>query len=89
MFNYPVQNIHADWSIAFRHAFAVTNAVQLAQRYNQTVYPVWNFSIAHDAGRIRPYVRLMNLSNTGYEEITGVRMPSRSIMGGLALQIGH
>jgi vitamin B12 transporter len=89
VFNYPVQNIHADWSIAFRHAFAVTNAVQLAQRYNQTVYPVWNFSIARDAGRIRPYVRLMNLSNTGYEEITGVRMPSRSIIGGLALQIGH
>jgi hypothetical protein len=84
-----VQNIHADWSIAFRHAFAVTNAVQLAQRYNQTVYPAWNFSIAQDAGRIRPYVRVVNLSNTGYEEITGVRMPSRSIIGGLALQIGH
>lgn len=89
VFNYPVQNIHADWSIAFRHAVAVTNGVQLAQRYNQTVYPVWNLSMAHEAGRIRPYVRLMNLSNTGYEEITGVRMPSRTIMGGLAIQIGR
>jgi len=89
VFNYPVQNIRADWSIAFRHAFAVTNAVQLAQRYQQTVYPVWNLSATHDSGRIRPYLRLTNLSNTGYQEITGVNMPSRAVMGGLAIQLGR
>jgi outer membrane cobalamin receptor len=89
VFNYPVQNIHADWSIAFRHAIAITNAVQLAQRYKQTVYPVWNLALTHDAGRIRPYIRLTNLSNTGYQEITGVNMPSRAITGGLAFQLGR
>lgn len=89
IFNYPVQNVHADWSIAFRHAIAITNTVQLAQRYKQTVYPVWNLAVTHDAGRIRPYVRLTNLSNTGYEEITGVRMPSRTITGGFAIQLGR
>jgi outer membrane cobalamin receptor len=89
VFNYPVQNIHADWSIAFRHSFAITNGVQLAQRYKQTVYPVWNVAVTHDSGKIRPYVRLTNLSNTGYQEITGVNMPSRSITGGLAFQLGR
>ncbi len=89
VFNYPVQNIHADWSINFRHAFAITNAVQLAQRYQQTVYPVWNIAITHDSGRIRPYLRLTNLSNTGYQEITGVNMPARTITGGLAFQLGR
>jgi outer membrane cobalamin receptor len=89
VFNYPVQNIHADWSIAFRHTFAITNAVQLAQRYKQTVYPVWNVAVAHDSGKIRPYIRLTNLSNTGYQEITGVNMPSRAITGGLAFQFGR
>jgi len=89
VFNYPVQNIHADWSIAFRHAFAITNAVQLAQRYKQTMYPVWNVAVTHDSGKIRPYIRLTNLSNTGYQEITGVNMPSRSITGGLAFQLGR
>jgi outer membrane cobalamin receptor len=89
VFNYPVQNIHADWSIAFRHAFAITNAVQLAQRYKQTVYPVWNVTLTHDSGRIRPYIRLSNLANTGYQEITGVNMPSRAITGGFAFQLGH
>jgi iron complex outermembrane receptor protein len=89
IFNYPVQNIHADWSIAFHHAFAVTNAVQLAERYKQTMYPVWNLAVTHDSGRLRPYLRLTNLSNTGYQEITGVNMPSRAIMGGVAIQLGR
>jgi outer membrane cobalamin receptor len=89
VFNYPVQNIHADWSIAFHHAFAITNAVQLAQRYKQTVYPVWNAALTHDTGKIRPYLRLTNLSNTGYQEITGVNMPSRAITGGIAIQLGR
>jgi len=87
VFNYPVENIHASWTVALGHAFAVSNSVQLAQRYKQTVYPVWNATLTHDSGRIRPYLRLSNLSNTGYQEITGVTMPGRSITGGLALQL--
>lgn len=87
VFNYPVQNIHASWTAALSHDFAVTNTVQLAQRYQQTVYPVWNAVVSRDQGRIRPYLRLGNLSNTGYQEIGGVNMPGRSITGGLALQL--
>ena len=89
VYNYPVQNIHAAWSAALGRAFAITNAVELAQRYQQTVYPVWNATVTHDAGKIRPYLRLSNLSNTGYQEITGVAMPGRSITGGFAIQLGH
>jgi iron complex outermembrane receptor protein len=89
VFNYPVQNIHASWTAAVGHAFAISNAVELAQRYQQTVYPVWSAALTHDSGRIRPYLRLGNLSNTGYEEITGVSMPSRSITGGFAFQLGR
>jgi len=89
VFNYPVENIHASWSVALGHAIAVSNSVQLAQRYKKTVYPVWNAALTHDSGRLRPYLRLSNLSNTGYQEITGVAMPGRSITGGFALQIGR
>jgi iron complex outermembrane receptor protein len=89
VFNYPVQNVHAIWTAELKHNFAVTNIVQLAQRYQQTVYPVWNAAITRDAGRLRPYLRLANLSNTGYQEISGVNMPGRSITGGFALWLGH
>ena len=66
-----------------------TTLSQLAERYQQTVYPVWNVEATHAAGRIQPYLRLTNLSNTGYQEITGVNMPSRAIVGGVAIQIGN
>jgi len=89
IFNYPVQNVHGSWSAALGHDMVLTNAVQIAQRYQQTVYPVWSATLTHDTGKLRPYVRLANLSNTGYQEITGVNMPPRSIMGGVALQFGE
>jgi len=89
VFNYPVQNIHASWTVALGHSFAVSNSVQLAQRFRQNVYPVWNASLTHDSGKIRPYLRLGNLSNTGYQEIVGVAMPDRSITGGVAFQLGR
>ena len=89
VFNYPAQNIHASWSAALGHDFVLTNAVEIAERYQQTVYPVWNATMTHDTGKLRPYLRLTNLSNTGYQEITGVNMPPRTIMGGIALQLGR
>jgi iron complex outermembrane receptor protein len=88
IFNYPVENIHATWTAKFGHDIALTNMVQLAERYRQTVYPVWNVTLTRDASKLRPYIRATNLSNTGYQEITGIAMPGRSITAGFALQLG-
>jgi iron complex outermembrane receptor protein len=95
--NYPVQNLHATWTAMLGHALALTNAVEIAKPYQQTgnppwnpnAYPVWNAALTHDSGRVRPYLRLGNLSNTGYQEITGVAMPGRSITGGISLWLGR
>ena len=89
IFNYPVENVHASWTSALGRAVTLNNTVQIAQRYRQTAYPVWNASLAHDTGKLRPYLRLANISNTGYQEIQGVAMPGRSISGGFALQLGR
>jgi outer membrane cobalamin receptor len=89
VFNYPVENVHASWTWAMGHDIVLTNSVQLAQRYQQTVYPVWNATLTHDAWKVRPYLRLMNASNTGYQEISGVNMSPRTIMGGIAVQVGR
>jgi len=88
VFNYPVENIHATWTAALGRVATVTNMVQLAQRYQQTVYPVWNVWVTHGRGRVRPYLRFDNLSNTGYQEIAGVAMPPRTITGGVAIEFG-
>lgn len=95
--NYLVENLHAVWTAALPHALTVSNSVAVAKDYQQAgnpawnanPYPVWDAAFARDAGRIRPYLRLANLSNTGYEEIDGVRMQGRSITGGISLWLGR
>jgi iron complex outermembrane receptor protein len=89
IFNYPVENIHASWTSALGRSVTLNNTVQIAQRYKHTAYPVWNAALTHDSGRLRPYLRLSNVSNTGYQEIQGIAMPGRSIAGGFALQLGR
>jgi iron complex outermembrane receptor protein len=95
--NYPVLNFHATWTAALGHALIMTNSVAVTKPYqqpgnppwNSNPYPVWNAALAHNSGKLRPYLRLGNLSNTGYQEISGVAMPGRSITGGVSLWLGR
>jgi len=95
--NYPVENIHAAWTTLVGRYLSLTNAVRIAKPYQQpgsppwnaNPYPVWSASLTHDSGKIRPYLRLGNLSNTGYQEINGVAMPGRSITGGVSFWLGR
>jgi len=95
--NYPVVNIHATWAASLGSILTVTNSVAIAEPYQQpgippwnaSPYPVWNAALTHDSGKIRPYLRLDNLSNTGYQEINGVAMPGRSIIGGVSLWLSR
>jgi iron complex outermembrane receptor protein len=84
IFNYPVNNANAEW-ISQLKGFVLRNRVGVAQRYEQEAYPVWDASVARERGWIHPYLQMTNLSNTGYEEIEGVRMQGRSFVGGIEL----
>jgi len=94
--NYPVVNVHASWTAAMKYGVAVTNEVAVARPYQQpgnapfnaNAYPVWNATVTRDRSKLRPYLRLTNLSNTGYQQIAGVTMPPRTIMGGFVVQLG-
>lgn len=85
VFNYPVNNASFQWLANVRSAFTVRTVVQVVERYQQTPYPVWNLETSRERGRVRPYLRAANLSNTGYEEIVGVPMPGRSFTGGFEI----
>lgn len=95
--NYPVVNIHATWAASLGRVVTVTNSVQIAKPYQQpgippwnaSPYPVWNAALTHESGKFRPYLRLDNLSNTGYQEINGVAMPGHSIVGGVSLWLSR
>jgi hypothetical protein len=89
VFNYPVNNVRATWDASIHRDWLVHNSVQIAQRYQQTAYPVWDLACSRKSGHLRPYLRLGNFNNTAYQEISGVAMPGRSITGGLAILLGH
>ena len=85
VFNYAAQNAVFSWSAVIRHQIVARTQVALVQRVSHTAYPLWSAAIARSSGHVQPYLRLDNLSNTGYEELPGVPMAGRSITGGIAL----
>ena len=84
-FNYAAQSAQALWTAELGQLITMTNQLMVVQKTQKTAYPLWNLSVSHNTGRVRPYVRLLNLTNTGYEEIPGVRQQGRSVMGGVEL----
>ena len=89
LFNYPVNNADAQWTGAVGAGLVIRNRVGVVERYQQTPYPVWDASIARERGWLRPYLRMTNLSNTGYEEIQDVRMQGRAFVGGFEVTIAR
>jgi iron complex outermembrane receptor protein len=89
VFNYPVNNGRMEWSWNIRQALLVQSRLGVVERYQQDPYPVWDVSLVHETGRLRPYLQMTNLSNTGYDEIVGVRMPGRSFVGGVELVLSR
>jgi iron complex outermembrane receptor protein len=83
-FNYAAQNAVFAYTGSFGQLTA-RSQVNVVQKTTQTAYPLWDIDLARNAGRIRPYLRLLNLSNTAYTEIVGVPMQGRTIMGGMEL----
>lgn len=87
IFNYPVNNASAAWTGLVGKGFVIRNRVGVTQRYQQTPYPVWDASVARERSWVHPYLRMTNLSNTGYEEVVDVRMQGRSFVGGVELEL--
>jgi iron complex outermembrane receptor protein len=90
-FNYAAQNAIFAWTgqLGFLGAcgeeITAHTQVNIVQKTTQPAYPLWDFGLSRNTGRMRPYLRLLNLSNTGYAEIPIVPMQGRTIMGGMEL----
>ncbi|WP_260736250.1 TonB-dependent receptor plug domain-containing protein [Tunturiibacter lichenicola] len=80
-YNYAAQNALFAWSGTF-HQIAARTQVNVVQRTQHTAYPLWDIALSRNTGHVRPYLRLLNLSNTGYQEIPDVPLQGRTIMAG-------
>ena len=82
VFNYPSNNAVVSWLGQFRKLFAARTRLGITQRVGQDPYAVWDIAVSRAGGRIRPYLQLSNVTNTGYQEIPGVAMAGRSFAAG-------
>jgi iron complex outermembrane receptor protein len=83
VFNYPSQAGVAAWQANLRGGFLVRTRIGVVDRYARQPYALWDIYAALPRGRVRPFLQLANVTATQYQEIPGVAMPGRSIVGGV------
>ena len=93
-FNYAAQNAIFAWTLDQLPAqlfgpvakqITLRTQLNVVQKTAQTAYPLWDANLARSTGAVRPYVRLANLSNTGYTELPGIPMQGRTLLGGVEI----
>jgi iron complex outermembrane receptor protein len=85
VFNYPTENATAGYTGTLPGGFVARTSIGALKRYSRSPYAIWDASCAYTRGRVRPFVQASNLSKTNYQEIPGVAMPGRSVLGGIEL----
>jgi hypothetical protein len=80
-YNYAAQNALFLWTGQF-HQLTAHTQINIVQKTQHTAYPLWDVALSRNTGHIRPYLRALNLSNTGYQEIPQVPLQGRTIMAG-------
>jgi hypothetical protein len=59
--------------------------IGVANRQGQNPYAVWDASAGYSLGHVRPFLQLTNITSTVYQEIPGVALPTRGVLGGLEI----
>src|SRR5205807_9214974 len=84
-YNYAAQNALFLWTAILPGTFRQLTAhpqVNVVQKTQHTAYPLWDIALTRNTGRLRPYLRALNLSNTNYQEIPQVPLQGRTIIAG-------
>ena len=82
-FNYPADSGVFGWMIAPRSNFLLRARVGVLKRQARDAYALWDVYAAMPHGRVHPFLQVTNVSNTSYEEVRGVPMPGRTLVGGI------
>jgi iron complex outermembrane receptor protein len=84
---YPSHEAVASWEGSLKRGITLRTRVGALQRYQRDPYGLWDVYAAYTRGRVHPFLQLTNLTNTVYQEIAGVAMPKRSVLGGIEIRL--
>ncbi len=87
VFNYPSHNGIVSWTGGLKNFVTARTRLGVTQRVGQREYAIWDLAASRTHGTVRPYLQFSNLTSTRYQEIPGVGMPGRSIVGGIEIVI--
>src|SRR5207248_2353026 len=82
VFNYPSASAVVSWRAGF-HNLLVRTRVGVLNRRARDPYALWDIDAGWNARRVRPFLQLGNITGTQYQEVAGIVMPGRSILGGI------
>ena len=88
VFNYPSQSAVAEWRGSFSHHVLARTRIGALYRRARDPYALWDIYGAWGEHAVRPFLQLTNITATHYEEIAGVIMPGRAIVGGVEWSVG-
>ncbi len=83
VFNYPTHYGIAGWQGELPGGLIARTRVGALRRLGRDPYAVWDVYVARRAGRLHPFLHATNLTGSRYEEIPGVAMPGRGVVGGV------
>ena len=86
-FNYPSQSAVASWQGSLPCGLSARTRIGATQRLARDAYALWDVNLAYNHGRVRPFLQFSNLTNTVYQEIQGVAMPQRGVVGGVEITV--
>jgi iron complex outermembrane recepter protein len=81
-FNYPVESGLMEWRGSIGKRVIGRTRLGVVERLERNPYAVWDASASYATGRVRPFLQLTNITNADYQELPGIVMPSRAIVGG-------
>jgi iron complex outermembrane receptor protein len=84
---YPSHEAVASWEGELKGGFLVRTRVGVLQRFDKDPYGLWDCYAAYTRHRIHPFLQLTNITNTVYQEVAGVAMPKRAVLGGVEYRL--
>jgi iron complex outermembrane receptor protein len=87
VFNYPSQNAVASWQGSLPGGLVLRTRLGALNRRARDPYALFDVYAVSTHGRVHPFLQLTNLTNTAYQEVLGVAMPGREIVGGIEMLV--
>jgi iron complex outermembrane receptor protein len=82
-FNYPTHSGVVNWQAALAGGVVLRTRLGVLDRRGRDPYALWDVYATRSKGAVHPFVQVANLTATSYQEILGVQMPGRTVMGGV------